>query len=93
MFFITVVLYIKLNDWNINPIRLFLKYANLESFTENRSILLMNTFPNVGLSKAPMMFNNVDFPLPEGPITDTNSPFFIVKLMFFKAAYVPADVK
>jgi hypothetical protein len=47
----------------------------------------------VGLSRAPIMFNKVDFPLPEGPITDTNSPFFIVKLIFFKAVYVPADVK
>lgn len=30
------------------------------------------------------MFNNVDFPEPEEPIIDTNSPDFIVKSIPFK---------
>jgi hypothetical protein len=50
----------------------------------------MKTLPNVGLSSAPIKFNNVDFPLPDGPIIDTNSPLFIVKLIFLRAITLPA---
>ena len=32
------------------------------------------TFPLVGLSNNPIMFNNVDFPEPELPTIKTNSP-------------------
>ena len=35
----------------------------------------MNTLPEVGLSTPPSICRSVDFPLPEGPITETNSPF------------------
>jgi hypothetical protein len=36
------------------------------------------------------MFNKVDFPLPEGPTIDTNSPFFIPKLIPLSTTMPPA---
>ena len=50
----------------------------------------MKTLPIVGLSKAPIIFNKVDFPLPDGPTIDTNSAFFTVKLTRLKAMILPA---
>src|SRR5215467_7639999 len=50
-----------------------------------------NTFPEVGLSKAPIIFNRVDFPLPEGPTTDTNSPLFTEKLTFLSDTTLPIE--
>ncbi len=51
----------------------------------------MNTLPEVGLSKAPIIFNNVDFPLPEGPTIDTNSPLFAEKLTFLRDTTLPIE--
>jgi len=51
----------------------------------------MNTLPEDGLSKAPSIFNNVDFPLPDGPITDTNSPLFTEKLTFLRDTTLPIE--
>lgn len=45
----------------------------------------MNTLPDVGESIVEIIFNNVVFPLPEGPIIPTNSPSVIVKLIFKSA--------
>jgi len=56
-------------------------------------IPLMNTLPEVGLSKAPIIFNNVDFPLPEGPTIDTNSPLFAEKLTFLRDTTLPIEEK
>ena len=39
--------------------------------------------PSVKLSSIPIQFNKVDFPEPEGPISDINSPSFTCKLMSF----------
>jgi hypothetical protein len=36
-----------------------------------------NTCPLVGLSSSPIMFSSVDFPEPELPTINTNSPFFM----------------
>ena len=49
--------------------------------------------PEVGLSKAPSIFTKVDFPVPDGPTTDTNSPLFTEKLTLFRDTILPdADV-
>lgn len=54
------------------------------------SIPLINTWPLVGLSKAPSILSNVLFPLPEGPTMDTNSPALTVKLIFLTPIILPA---
>ncbi len=38
--------------------------------------------------KDEIQFNNVVFPLPEGPITATNSPFDIEKFISFNISYI-----
>ena len=43
------------------------------------SVPSINTLPEVGLSTPPSICSNVDFPLPEGPIIATNSPFCTLK--------------
>ena len=53
----------------------------------------MKIFPEVGLSKVPRIFNKVDFPLPDGPTMHTNSPNFILKLIFFKIIISPVEEK
>src|SRR6476661_1425066 len=62
----------------------FLIVAISESFNEKISIPLMKTLPEVGLSRAPKIFINVVFPLPDGPTIDINSPFFTEKLTFLR---------
>ena len=47
------------------------------------------TCPLVGLSIQPIMFIIVLFPLPEGPIMATHSPFSTVRLTFCNAFTVP----
>src|SRR5215831_791694 len=51
----------------------------------------MNTLPEVGLSNAPIIFSSVDFPLPDGPTTDTNSPLFTEKLTFLRDITLPIE--
>src|SRR3712207_7826727 len=59
---------------------LFRSSESLASSSRKISCPFMNTFPEVGLSRAPMMFKRVDLPLPDGPTIETNSPLFISKL-------------
>lgn len=54
---------------------------------------LINTFPEVGLSRAPIMFNRVDLPLPDGPTIEINSPFFTSKLTSSTATTLDVDPK
>jgi hypothetical protein len=61
------------------------------SFNEKILIPSINTLPEVGLSKAPSIFNKVDFPLPEGPTTDTNSPLLTEKLTLSRDTTLPVD--
>ena len=75
----------------MNPIVLFRNVESCESFSEKMSIPLMKTFPELGLSKAPNIFINVDFPLPEGPTTDTNSPLLTEKLTFLSDTTLPIE--
>ena len=51
----------------------------------------MCTLPEDGLSRAPIIFNSMGFPLPEGPTTDTNSPLFTVKLTFLRDTALPIE--
>ena len=46
----------------------------------------------LGLSNNPKIFNKVDFPHPDGPIIDTNSPSFTSKLILFKAVVSTSSV-
>ena len=41
--------------------------------------------PDVCFSKPAIIFNTVDFPHPEGPSSDTNSPRLIVNVTLSKA--------
>ena len=45
--------------------------------------------PSVGFKNPAMIFNKVDFPHPEGPRTQMNSPFSIFKLTFWRAVTSP----
>ena len=48
--------------------------------------------PPVGFSKAATTRKKVVFPQPEGPINDTNSPFFTLSETSFKAVTGPSPV-
>src|SRR5215469_13615865 len=61
------------------------------SFLYNLNLAKNFTLPDVGLSKAPSIFNRVDLPLPEGPTTDTNSPLFAAKLTLFSDTTLPVE--
>ena len=50
-----------------------------------KSLPLNFTSPLVALSRPPMIFSRVLFPLPEGPIIAENSPSSIFKLISRKA--------
>ena len=47
--------------------------------------------PEYGLSRAPSIFNMVDFPDPEGPIMETKLPFSIERLMWLRAVTLPSS--
>ena len=49
------------------------------------SVSLKQYLPELGWSRSPRIFNRVDFPHPEGPITATNSPFSIWMFTLFRA--------
>ena len=57
----------------MKPMFLLLKIASSSSSIDVISILLINTFPLVGLSNPPSKFKRVDFPLPELPTIAINS--------------------
>lgn len=48
--------------------------VSCSSLSFPRSWLLTHTSPEVGLSSPPTRFKRVDFPLPEVPTMETNSP-------------------
>ena len=74
MFFIAFVFGIRLYVWNTNPIFLFLMLDSSLSAASSTFIPSKKYSPDVGLSKTPIIFINVDFPEPDGPTMDTNSP-------------------
>ena len=61
----------------MNPNFLFLNDEILESVRLVVSIPSMKTLPVVGRSNSPIMLSKVDFPEPELPTINTNSPFSI----------------
>ena len=69
----------------MKPMFLLLKIASSSSSIDVISILLINTFPLVGLSNPPSKFKRVDFPLPELPTIAINSWLLIFKLMLSTA--------
>ena len=67
--------------WNTKPIVLFRKTASSFSPIFAVSFPPILTMPPVGRSRQPIMFMHVDFPEPEGPIIERNSPRFTAKEM------------
>ena len=74
-----------LKSWNTTPI-LLLKYGTLLCFKNVVSLPFIIIFPLVGSSSFNINLINVDFPLPELPTKNANSPFSILKLAFFTAS-------
>ena len=69
----------RLQNWYTRPICRLRKMASRSSFRAWISVFPINTFPSVGRSTPPMMCSRVDFPEPEGPTMETNSPFSTLK--------------
>ena len=63
-----------LKSWNTTPI-LLLKYGILLAFKKVISLPLIMIFPCVGFSSFKSIFINVDFPEPDCPTKNANSPF------------------
>ena len=61
----------------MNPNFFFFFYDILSSVRVVVSIPSMKTVPVVGRSNSPIMLSKVDFPEPELPTINTNSPFSI----------------
>ena len=89
MFSTTEMFGIRLCSWKMNPM---LSALNSFSFLEDfKSWPATVMEPESGTSSAPSMFNNVDFPEPDGPIIDTNSPSAIVRFIPFNALIFPSS--
>ena len=78
-----------LKSWNTTPI-LLLKYGTLLGFKNVVSFPFIIMFPDVGSSSFNISFISVDFPLPDEPTKNANSPLSILKLAFF-TAFVPVS--
>ncbi len=71
----------RLKLWNTNPMFALRMRARRLSQYPDTSSPRKRYVPSVGLSIRPRMCSKVDFPHPEGPMTETNSPSLRVKLM------------
>src|SRR3990170_2818935 len=72
---------IRLKDWNTNPTDLFLILESSSSDNFEISLPSKKIWPEVGCSKRPIRYINVDFPLPDDPSIPTNSFSFISRLI------------
>ncbi len=72
---------IRLYPWNINPIFFPRNSASSSSVSFFVFTPSSRYSPLVGLSRSPMVFMSVDFPLPDGHMIATNSPSLIVRLI------------
>ncbi len=50
---------------------------------------MSSIIPSDGARNPARIFNKVVLPHPEGPRTETSSPFWMLRLMFFKASTEP----
>ena len=69
----------RLKFWKTKPsflLRAAASWSNVSPATLSPS---SRYSPAVGVSRQPMMFIRVDFPDPDGPMMETNSPFPIVR--------------
>src|SRR5690625_4368847 len=66
-----------------------LRISILFAFGAVNSFSSTKTCPFVGCSNKFKQRKNVDFPEPDGPITATTSPAFIVVEIFFKTVCLP----
>ena len=76
---------IRLNAWKIKPMFLRRKMVRAFSFMAKVFFSLMKTSPEVGVSRAPIMFSRVLLPEPDSPTMATNSPLGTEKVTSFKA--------
>ena len=67
-------------NYNLVPVFLLRKMVNCSSLSFDNSVPSTKTLPEVGTSRPPIIFNNVDLPLPEVPTMATNSPFSTERL-------------
>lgn len=74
-------LVMRLYHWKMKPT--FFPRNSASSLSENLlvSIPSRKYVPPLGLSRRPMIFIRVDFPLPDGPMIATNSPSLMVRLI------------
>src|SRR5215469_14548428 len=70
----------RLKNWKIMPIRSLRKRASPVSLSESIRCPATVTVPLVGRSRPAIRFSSVDLPLPDGPMTATDSPAATSKL-------------
>jgi len=63
-----------LKYWKMNPIRSLRRLVSSVSVMSLVRTPLIQISPEVGVPRHPIRFRSVDFPEPEGPITEMNSP-------------------
>ena len=89
----TVSSSIRLNDWNTKPILPLRNIVLSFSLRLPTSWPSRVSLPDEGLSNNPKMFNKVDLPQPEGPMTATNSPSVTYNETPFNAMVSISSVK
>jgi hypothetical protein len=70
----------------MKPIFLPLKAAAVRVLRSETSVSSTIKIPEVGLSRQPMRFKRVVFPLPDGPTKETKEAGSISKFKFFNAS-------
>ena len=90
MFFMMLIWGNRLNCWNTIPI--FRLSRLISVFLSVISVPSKKIWPPVGSSSRFMHRRNVDFPEPDGPTTNTTSPFLMVVVMFFSTSTPSKDL-
>ena len=80
-------------NWKMMPTVRPRQGANCPSFKAWIAVSPMNTWPVVGRSMPVIMLISVDLPLPDLPITATNSPRSTCRLISLSALNGPAAVE
>ena len=80
----------RLKNWKMIPIWRARNRASAPSLTLSIRRPAMATVPAVGRSSPAIRFSNVDFPLPDGPMTATTSPVATFMLTSASAGGAPA---
>ena len=73
------------NVWKTNPSSALRTFARAASEYDSTFRPFSVTDPFVGASRSPITWRSVDFPEPDGPMIDTNSPSATSRLTFESA--------